>query len=472
MQYGKKTLAATIGSLFLGAAPASWAALNAVDTPPPYLAANGFFPAWYQDTNGLGLDLCLSTAVSPNPAAAGGPMCVLVPNPGIYDPAFATCFPGQCVGVALPPEQTYNFPDESFYATADAAMDAANFNGVVLTYVSAVEAAFGTGLPTAGDQITFARIRVRVTLPADSPVGTYTITHPFGVETANVANAGVKVINLTRDIGVAPGIFSGALAGDIGPFLRGVGGPYTVSGETFIGDPNIAEPVTGSPFGTNFVRIEGPAPFAAQQQNLFAVSGKVHAGALATPLLIERTSYSRTAATAQQDIFVKAPPPPDYAVHATDANGGDTPMTDGAPAFSPPLPSNGAWFGQSANDPTLVADVPTVSVTAESLVGPGTPTSHISPVVDLVTIRNAQATCLPAPATNCTLTVEAASSDEREPPVLSVNGSAMAPGAGTAQTITFTGLAIPPATVTVNSARGGSDTESVTVLPAPEAPAP
>jgi hypothetical protein len=265
MQHGKTTLAATMASLLLGAAPASWAALNAVDTPP-YLAANGFFPAWYQDTNGLGLDLCLSTAASPNPAAAGGLMCVLVPNPGIYDPAYATCFPGQCAGVTLPPGQIYNFPDESFYATADAIINA---NGVVLNYVSAVEAAFGTGLPTANDQITFARIRVRVTLPAGSPVGTYTITHPFGVETANVANAGVKVINLTRDIGVAPGIFSGALAGDIGPFLRraaSAGGaaspfiesvnPETGQTEQFIGDPNVLPFATGSPFGTNFVRIE------------------------------------------------------------------------------------------------------------------------------------------------------------------------------------------------------------------------
>ncbi len=72
-------------------------------------------------------------------------MCTLLPNPGIFDDELPLVFPT-------------NWPDESFYFTGDATIVA---GGVDLTYVSAVEAAFGGGVPAAGDQVTFARIRIR-----------------------------------------------------------------------------------------------------------------------------------------------------------------------------------------------------------------------------------------------------------------------------------------------------------------------
>src|SRR5512143_3247821 len=79
----------------------SQAALQAVD-PGPYTAATGFFPLFYTDTNNLSLDLCLSKAVSPDPAAGGGLLCTLVANPGVFDPLLPVVFP-------------VNFPDEAFY---------------------------------------------------------------------------------------------------------------------------------------------------------------------------------------------------------------------------------------------------------------------------------------------------------------------------------------------------------------------
>jgi hypothetical protein len=433
MKLAKQHSAAMAALLLLGSVGRAEAALNAVDPgnpPGTYLAANGFFPAWYQDTNGLALDLCLSTA-----AGANGPMCVLLANPGVFDPG-------------LPIEFPVNFPDEAFWFTGDATVtDAAQ--GVDLTYVSALEAAFGTGLPLAGDQITFARIRIR----ADVPVaGTYTITHPYGLETFNVAAGGTRAINMTRDIGIgAPGDFTGALAGDIGPFLRSVNGPYRVGTETFIGDPNLLEPVTGSPFATNFVRIEGPGGIVAQT-NLFAVSGKISTVVLPTPLVIERSSYSRSGlatTVAQQDVFAKAPPTSNP-VSFVDANGTSIPMTDGD--------ANAAWFGQSASDPTLPA---TITVTAANAASNNTPTTQSSALVDLVSISRADYSLASG-----TLIVEAASSDEVTPPALTANGQPMAlVGAGPVQTTTFTGLTIPPARVTVSSANGGSDTEAVVILP-------
>ena len=81
--------------------------------------------------------------------------------PGIFDDTKPLVFPT-------------NWPDESFWFTADAAItDAAR--GVNLTYVSALEAAFGGGDPAENDQISFARVRIRVDVPV---AGTYVVTHP------------------------------------------------------------------------------------------------------------------------------------------------------------------------------------------------------------------------------------------------------------------------------------------------------
>ena len=326
--------------------------------------------------------------------------------------------------------------------------------GVDVIYVSNLEAAFANGDPAPGDQIAFARIRIRITLPGTAPGGNYTVTHPYGVEVFSVAEGGgIKVINATRDIGIgAAGDFTGALAGDIGPFLRDASlapGTFISSdtGEHFVGDPNTARPVVGSPFGTNFVRVDGPPGFTSVQSNLFNVMGKVHAGALATPLLIERTSYGTTATGAQQDVFVKAPPSTTAAVTATDANDLAITMTDND--------ANGAWYGQSASDPTGVT-TPTVSVSATSAAN--NPANDTSPLVDLVTVSRADYSA-------GTLTVEAASSDEVTPPTLTVNGQTLTPTVvGVLQSATVTGLTIPPATITVTSANGGSDTEAVVVV--------
>ncbi|MBS1213033.1 MAG: hypothetical protein H6R26_1650 [Proteobacteria bacterium] len=454
-----KISCATLAILWLtGTALRSEAALNAVD-PGPYVAANGFFPTWYQDTNGLGLDLCLSgadIAAGAVPGGLGGPACTLLANPGIFDPAQPLKFPaaaGDCP--QDPPNPAVcNFPDESFYFMADAVF---TVGGVNVTYVSNLEAAFANGDPAPGDQIVFARIRIRITLPTTAPAGNYTVTHPYGVDVFSVATGGVKVINATRDVGVAPGIFSGALVGDIGPFLRDADlAPGTFitgsTGEQFIGDPNTPRPVAGSPFGTNFVRVDGPTGFTSVQSNLFSVMGKVHAGALATPLIIERSSYARDGSGAQQDIFVKAPPSTNHNVTAVDANASPVVMTD--------TDANGAWYGQSANDPVSITS-PQVSVTAVQPGGPNTPTSETSHLVDVVTISKAEYSL-----TTHDLAVEATSSDEAPLPVLTVNGANLAPtGTGMLQSATLTGLTIPPATITVTSARGGSDTEEVVILP-------
>ncbi|BAN50741.1 hypothetical protein [Metapseudomonas resinovorans] len=418
--------------LGLTVAPAM-AGLYAVDQTT-LTEVNGFFPAWYQDSHGRALDLCLSKAQSSR--VPGSFMCNLLPTPGVFDETQPVVFPT-------------NFPDEAFWFTGDAAItDAAT--GIDLLYVSAVEAAFSGELPAAGEQVSFARIRIRVTVPV---AGTYTITHPYGVDVFSVDTPGTRAINLTRDIGIAaPGDFSGALAGNIGPFLRSVNGPYVETNpvsnlpETFIGDPNLLEEVTGSPFGTNFVRIEGPNGLRAETQQ-FAISGKLSQVPLPTPLIVERATYSRggSSTATQQDYFTLAPPAPATQTY-TDTAGASGPMHGSA---------TGAWYGQSAASPTANGSV-SFSADNSTAIPSSTVTSKSAPLVDLVTISRAEYSL-----GSGLLTVEASSSDQSGQPALSAEG--LGPLVGGRLQLPV--ASIPPANVQVLSANGGSDTEEVLILP-------
>ncbi len=424
------------------------AALYAVD-PGAYIPANGGFAAWYQDTHGRTLDLCLSKAVSSRVAGAPGApsyMCSLLPNPGVFDDTQPIVFPT-------------NFPDEAFWFTGDAFIqDAAS--GIDLSYISALEAAFGAGVPSEGDQISFARIRIRVDVPV---AGTYTVTHPYGVEVFNVAAAGTGAINMTRDLGIAaPGVYTGALTGDIGPFLRSVNGPYTEGSETFIGDPNLQEEVTGSPFGTNYVRIEGPNGIDVRT-NLFAVSGKLSTVVRPTPMIVDRTTYARSndpttnAVVQQQDVFVQAPPPPGKASFIDTATSPAVEMSEAS--------TTGNWYGQSTGTPTPGANV---SITADNsaAIATSTPTTLASPLVDHVTVSRAEYSLASGQ-----LVIEASSSDQIAVPALSAtatsDGAAIGAlgGPDPVKSLSASISPIPPAKVTVTSANGGSDTEEVVILP-------
>jgi len=424
------------------------AALFAVD-PGPYTPANGGFAGWYQDTHGRTLDLCLSRALSSRvPSTPGAPsyMCSLLPSPGIFDENQPLVFPS-------------NFPDEAFWFTGDTAIvDAAR--GINLTYVSAVEAAFGSGDPAEGDQISFARIRIRVDVPT---AGTYVITHPYGVDVFNIDTPGRRAINMTRDIGIGtPQTYDGALKGDVGPFLRSVNGPYTETNpltgaaEQFIGDPNLNEAVTGSPFNTNFVRIEGPNGLDLRS-TAFAVSGKLSTVVRPTPMITQRSTYSRKAGTsapvAQQDVFVLAPPAP-----GTAAITSTTPVINMTEANS-----TGAWYAQSSANPTLPT---TLQVTADNhlAIATSTPTTLSMMLTDLVVIQRAEYSL-----SSGQLTLVASTSDETSPPVLtatSISGAAIGAlsGDGAVKTLA-TGISpIPPAKVRVTSSNGGSDTEEVVIV--------
>jgi len=424
---------------------AAWAALSDVD-PGPYTFATGGYPMWYKDANNLSLELCQSRATSTRaPGAPGAPayMCTLLPEPGVYDDALPLVFPD-------------NWPPEMFWFLAETEIPQVGNSGYELeVYVAGLEAAFAAENPVDGDQQSFARIRIRASVPR---TGTYTITHPYGVETVNVTTAGRRAINITRDIGIgAPGNFTGALNGNLGPWLRGAGGPYTEvnpdtgASETFVGDPNITEAVTGSPFNTNFVRIEGPP--GAIQTNVFTVSGKVLDQRAQTPVTLERATYSRNGTGTRVEVFAKAP------------NDASVCMRNGlALVGTPPSPcqfsllsdNNGLFFSQQLSQ---VAPPPVVVVTASTTAGGTRPTALSSKLSDVVKVNTARYDWA-----NKRLVIEAGSSDEVVIPDLVAQGYGRLSKSGAVQSLTVNDLAQPPATVTIKSAHGGSDVEPVIVV--------
>ncbi|MGY2258954.1 Ig-like domain-containing protein [Pseudomonas sp. SDO55104_S430] len=429
---------------------AAFAQLAAVD-PGPYTFATGKFPMWYQDNNLLSLELCQSKATSTRaPGAPGAPayMCILNPEPGVFDDTQPLVFPD-------------NWPPEAFWFLAETSIanNAAGYG--VDAYVAGIEAAFAAENPVEGDQQSFARIRMRINIPV---AGTYTITHPYGQETVNVTAPGRRAINITRDVGIgAPGNFTGALGGAIGPFLRSVNGPYTEVNpetgaiDTFVGDPNISEAVTGSPNNTNFLRIQGPA--GTIQTTLFTVSGKVLDNRQQTPVEIGRATYRRTStgpgtSSTQVEVFGKSPTGSSLCFRETVALLPGPPPT---PCLTAMVGDpNGQFFAQRLVGPNVP---PVVVVTATNPSGTTRPTAVSSKVSDVVKVQTARYSW-----SDHTLRIEARSTDEVVVPDMVAQGFGRLTKSGTLQTLTVTDLRQPPATVTIKSAAGGVDVEPVVVV--------
>jgi hypothetical protein len=440
----------------------AFAELGAVDIGP-YTFASGKFPVWYQEKNPdpsqppidpplvppqpIALELCQSRAVSSRILPAPVPpayMCTLLPEPGIFDDTLPMVFPD-------------NWPPEAFWYLAETNIpnNAAGYG--MDAYVAGIEAAFSSENPADGDQISFARIRIRVNVPV---AGTYTITHPYGVETVKVTTPGRRAINITKDVGVgAPGNFSGALTGAVGPFLRSANGPYnevnpdTGETETFIGDPNLTEPVRGGLNGNNFVRIDGPPGSITATQ--FTLSGKVLDRRPQPHVDIERATYRRTTSggsnKTQVEVFAKSDAS-SVCFRESIALVGSTKL----PCLTDlqPTPS-GVFFGQRLFE----GNVPSVIVVTAKGDATTRPTSVSRKLTDLVKIQKATYDW-----SNHSLLIEASSSDEVTPPDMVVQGYGRLSKSGTTQHLTVADLNQPPATVTVKSAAGGSDTEPVVVV--------
>jgi hypothetical protein len=219
-------------------------ALAALSFVGPVDPANGF-PKWYKDSMGIRLTLCLDTNTF--------------------------CLPLDDVDPALPISFPDNFPGEAFWWAADTAVDVGNGE---VRLVLALEAAFAGGAPVAGERISFSRVRIRA---RGIPLGTYRVTHPYGQEVFVVDSDQGRQINMTNDVGIQVENFVGALSGAVGPFLLWDPSVLPLAPPGFIGDPGIEHKVIGSPFGTNFLRVERLVGTTFQTvgfTDLFAVQGK------------------------------------------------------------------------------------------------------------------------------------------------------------------------------------------------------
>lgn len=425
------------------------------------------FPVWYQDKAGLRVESCGIWTVDP--------MCPAVaPLP---DPASPVAFPD-------------NYPVEGFYMLSTALLNTGGAGKATI----ALNLEQSLPSPVNGQQITFSRQRFTITNATNG--ASYKITTPAGVKT--VVASGGKVFD-TEDIGVGGGDFSGALGGHVGPFLTWdtfntvpadpALKPNALGKPTYIGDGVTPHKIIGSPYGTNFVRIEAPGvnptpltdacptvagPLAdCIETTLFTLQGKI---ATTSGVAADKATYSRSSAGAGLvDVFASSLPADQQSIQVSDvpvapatAEFGTTELT-GSPA------SAGHYFARvpytGAQPPTTVkvsniSDVPVANktiavvdeVTGTAVYTTGTPgnPAAVPPVA-------------PVPGS---LAITAVSSDTFAPPVLTASGFAALPQPLVAGALSVPLQDAPPAFVTVTSAAGGTVKLPVTVVGAAYAPVP
>jgi len=385
----------------------------------PVNSVNGF-PSYYMDENGLALQLCLTS-----------PTCNFDPSTGI---PFST---------------TIGFGQKAYYWSADGVISSVGSGGIGSAPLHmALTASFSGSTtsvtPVNGNQIAFVRISVGP-ITGLSANQVYKVTHPYGVLTNLRTDSSGTIPIQIQDIGcaLAPcGGFSAALGAGIGPFL--IWNPISDAPSGYIGDIRTPHAVSGSPFGTNYFRIDGPDVGGSGvnhiQTNNFEVQGKrfVSSVAMPTPLVVNEATYTQPVPSAI-NVFATSVPGAVVQVNATASSPFTQMIGNGAGGFFASIP--------------LIGPVPS-SLTVTATNSPNTPVTITSAVVDVVIITLAEYN-----KDLKTLTIEASSSDSVAPPTLTANSF----GPLAAGKLVVSGITVPPEEVTVVSSAGGSDTAQVTI---------
>ncbi|WP_433297190.1 PKD domain-containing protein [Actinoplanes sp. CA-030573] len=372
------------------------------------IAEHGF-PAWYRDSNDVRLEACTTL---------DDPLCPALADE-VPDPEQPISFPG-------------NFPGEFFY----------QLDGAELTLTSGARAVIGLNLEGAfandevvdGDQMVFGRVRIRFPAPAGER---YRITHPYGIDDLVATDKGV---NLTEDIGAVAGAFGQALNSRIGPFLKWDPNVAPAAPAGYVGDPGVDHKVIGSPYNTNFVRVErlDPATGAVLAQvgftDVFSIQGRYATNA---GVDVDQATYSTDGTSGTLEVFATSEPGQAIEVTGVPALGFRTTRLRGG--------GNGHYYGRFP----ITGPVPPGTKIEVVNAGDRPIARKTRPVVDVVRIEE-----VGYDADAGTLTVRASSSD-RTGPALSVTGFGPL-------TQTFTGVLAPPPIITVTSAAGGSTTVPLT----------
>lgn len=428
------------------------------------LNSNHHFPDWYQDRSGLALEI--GTALTFNERLGGW---VLLPTTSFAAPE----------RYVYPPKVPDTFSDEHFYFyaanTGNVNIPAGASNPIVIEM--ALEAAFSSGtLVVNGDQIVFTR--TRITLKSAPFSGSYTLETPYRTYVINNQVAG-KRIRFTDDfgIGVAPEGFTNCLNGPIGPFLLPAdqpGGkelpPVTFEGRSYLADPTLTYPVTGSPLGKNFVRLTGPSGQLIYYADRFQLIGRIKTGPVPSDIKVVRASKFVTQDERRIDVFAKSAPTLHSRLPAQPSTitrphldlflapplqnptSGilSVPTTELPVRMSDNGPTSSSYHFQSPNLPFFPA-----AMTARDDSGV---ISRI-PLVDSVLITKADY----SPASK-SLTVQAASANVAQPVRLFLIGVDGVPtNTSFTSSIQIPNLSAPPHSVTVISSQGGAATALVTV---------
>jgi len=256
------TWSLVVGLLLVGFAPAVQAQVlefATVDTTPlsrfgPVDPSNGY-PTWLEDANGLVLELCEDTIDLTSTAIDPATGFVFPPCPACVDPLLDLPDP------TMPQSFPNNYPDEHFYSLSESLMIESDNTRSIITM--AIEGAFdGLGAVVDGEQVVFARYRVRI--DNASPGEFYQITYPYGVTYADAeldqGGAAISNINFTNDIFLWKGVpLRSPLSSIMSTFMTSVSPPAPAAdGTVFAGDFCGGSPAVGSPFGTNFFSVVGP----------------------------------------------------------------------------------------------------------------------------------------------------------------------------------------------------------------------
>ncbi|KUL40620.1 PKD domain-containing protein [Actinoplanes awajinensis] len=401
-------------------APLAGSAAATVVTPPNPrdgrlsqvgpIAEHGF-PSWYRDSTGARLEACTTL---------DDPLCATLPDE-VPDPDQPVSYPG-------------NFPGEFFYQLAGATVTLTD--GTRATIGLDLEGAWANEAVINGDQMVFGRVRIRF----DAAAGRrFKITHPYGVDDLTATDKGVR---MTEDVGTTPGAFGQALNSRIGPFLKWDPAVTPAAPAGYTGDPGVDHKVVGSPYSTNFVRIEelDPSSGAVLAQlgftDLFSVQGRYATNA---GVDLDQATYSTGAdGTGVVEVYATSEPGQAVEIATNPALGIRGTRLRG---------SNGHYYGRFP----LTGPLPS-GATIEVLNASDRPVARKArKLVDVVQVGTAR-----YDADAHTLTVTATSSDQDATPgVLSVTGY------GPITNTPFTGVFAPPASVTVTSSGGGTATAAL-----------
>lgn len=365
MKIRKAITGLTVASA-VAAAFAPFSAMAVLQRQGPIDPSNGF-PAWYQDRNGIALELCSINAPDPDVSAK-------LISSGLCPIANAPAPDGINVGPEVFPT---NFTTEHFYTLLGGLLTTAGTPAVNapprVVINMGLEASFSNGVPTPGTQVMFSRWRVQHFGVACT--GPHTYYTPTNTPQTFDAVAGGRVFQ-TYDVGLTNP--ADVMTGHTGPFLEWSDSPGGTPKAPFIGPDNkkymsdtaVTTPVTGSLIPnalfnssnplvppeikdmpmTNYVAVMGPGVVdgnCAQTQFVsdtqFSLFGRYFEGAIASRNSVDRATY-----------------------RVVDVDGNGTPetfqigtWTTGTQEASRPVPQMSArlWYSDPLNTATSSAEL-------------------------------------------------------------------------------------------------------------------